>query len=49
MSCVYSFDLVNVFYMQTTPKFNHAAKIYVIFISVGNPKSESNFLYPKKL
>lgn len=35
--------------MQTTPKFNHAAKIYVIFISVGNPKSESNFLYPKKL
>lgn len=48
MSCVYSFDLIRIFDMQTTPNLVMLLK-FVIFLSVGNPKSESNFFYPVKL
>lgn len=47
MSCVYSFDLINVFDRQTTSNLVMLLK-FVIFLSLGNPKSESNFLYPVK-
>lgn len=48
MSCVYSFDLIRIFDMQTTPNLVMLLK-FVIFLSVGNPKSESNFFLSSEI